>query len=78
MAQPSEAKLNALLAAVAELQTAYNQLRFDFRRHDHGATYTTFGMRMTGTASVSSITESGSPSANSAVDDVLPAKLFAV
>lgn len=57
MARLNDAKLQELLTLVNELKTDLNNLRADFRAHDHGATYTAEAHRINASANTPSGTE---------------------
>ena len=61
-------KLDAIITLINELKGNVDALRVDFRKHDHGATYTAATMRINASADTISGTETSSAVASPAVD----------
>jgi hypothetical protein len=72
MSYPSEEKLNLILAALTSLKQELNDLRTDFRAHDHGSTYTQQTVRLGASAG----TFSGTAEASAAVSASIPSELY--
>lgn len=71
-ANTQKTELAQLRAAVAELQTAVNNLRTDFRAHDHGGTYGATTVRLGASAG----TFSGQAELSAAAVNPIPATLM--
>ncbi|RIK84348.1 MAG: hypothetical protein DCC68_01315 [Planctomycetota bacterium] len=74
MAQPSEKKIDELLATIAELKDDLNKLRDDFLNHEHGTAYNAMTLRMYSVGTT--VTPSGGTS--TAIAGNVPSKMFQV
>ena len=71
MSFPNPDKLDSLVTLVTALKQELNDLRTDFRAHDHGGTYTAATLRINGSAD----TVSGSE-ASGAVTSPVPTEFY--
>jgi hypothetical protein len=72
VARPDPDKLDLIIDLLTSLKQELNDLRTDFRAHDHGAAYTADSIRLAAAA----LTFSGTAEASAEVTDAVPSDLY--